>query len=497
MRDLASERAVLAGVYQYGGSAWLEVSDLLCADSFVLESNQHIWRCFHEVFLDNPSATIDLPTILTVAGRLGMSDRFEKQEEKTYLRSITNFPVKLDNLRAFARVIKKLEIAREAQQRLLEAANEVRRITGKESIDQILGITEQPYLSLAEKLTSANSEGPEPMSEGLGDYVEHLANNPRDMVGIRSGYRMFDVAIGGGFRPGTVNVIGARPKVGKSLLATNIAARVASGAGYDWPRFNPKCHIPVLQLDTEMTKQDQWHRLLALVSQVPTEVIETGVFAKKAATKKAIDEAVEKVNQIPYDFLSIAGQAFEETVSVIRRWLTKRVGLNEDGTAKPCLVIFDYLKLMSSEGMQSQNLTEFQLIGFMMTQLHNLAVRYGIPILTFVQLNREGVSVEDTTVIAQSDRTIWLCSNFSIYKAKSDEELVENPQFNRKLIPIIGRHGAGLQSGDYINLNSRGGTGTILEGPTRHQLQKGEYQPEKNQGFVIDEAQSDTPLFAD
>jgi 5S rRNA maturation endonuclease (ribonuclease M5) len=71
----------------------------------------------------------------------------------------------------------------------------------------------------------------------------------------------------------------------------------------------------------------------------------------------------------------------------------------EDGTAKPCLIVFDYLKLMSSSTRWSEaNLAEFQVLGFMMTGLHNFAVRYKVPILTFIQLNRDGINVEDTSV---------------------------------------------------------------------------------------------------
>jgi hypothetical protein len=126
---------------------------------------------------------------------------------------------------------------------------------------------------------------------------------------------------------------------------------------------------------------------------------------------------------------------------------------------------------MSSEAMEAANLAEFQVLGFMMTRLHNFAVKYKVPILAFIQLNRDGINVEDTSAVSQSDRIIWLCSNFSIYKKKSDEELAEQAGskevYNRKLVPVVARHGAGLDDGDYINVMSHGAIAKIVEGPTR------------------------------
>ena len=263
-----------------------------------------------------------------------------------------------------------------------------------------------------------------------------------------------------------------------SLFATNIAARVSSGSGYNWPNFNKGAMVPVLQLDTEMTKEDQWIRQMAVMSEIDMRELETGKFANDPRKLKLVEEAIKKYESIPYDFMTIAGQPFEETEATIRRWISKKVGLNDDGTAKPCLIIFDYLKLMDSSSMESKNLAEFQVLGFIMTRLHNLAVKYRVPVLTFIQLNREGIDVEDTSVASGSDRIIWLCSNFSIYKKKSDEEMAEQVgskiKWNRKLVPVVARHGAGLDDGDYINMMSHGAIAKIVEGPTRNSLNKAE-----------------------
>ena len=152
----------------------------------------------------------------------------------------------------------------------------------------------------------------------------------------------------------------------------------------------------------------------------------------------------------------------------MRRWLVKEVGLKEDGTANDCVIFYDYLKLMDSAGI-SQDMKEYQVLGFMMTSLHNFAIRYKVPIVAFVQLNRDGITKESTDTASGSDRIIWLCSNFTIFKRKSDEEIAEDGpnNGNRKLVPLISRHGGGLDDNDYINCYMKGWCAKITEGRTR------------------------------
>ena len=123
---------------------------------------------------------------------------------------------------------------------------------------------------------------------------------------------------------------------------------------------------------------------------------------------------------------------------------------------------------MDSQGM-SQDMKEYQVLGFMMTALHNFATKYKVPIVAFIQLNRDGISKESTDTASGSDRIIWLCSNFTIFKRKSDEEIAEDgpTEGNRKLVPLISRHGGGLDDNDYINCHMQGWCAKITEGRTK------------------------------
>ena len=251
-------------------------------------------------------------------------------------------------------------------------------------------------------------------------------------------------------------------RTGKTLLADNIGIHIAKGG------------IPVLNLDTEMRKEDHQHRMMAMLSGVPINDIETGKFADDPATRKKVTDAAREIKDIPYYFKTIGGAAFEEQVAVMRRWISRVAGLNDKGKANDCVIIYDYLKLMDSAEIKG-DMKEFQILGFMITALHNLSLKYEVPILTFIQLNRDGITKESTDTASGSDRIIWLCSNFSIYKHKSDEEIAKDgpENGNRKLVPLIARHGEGLESGDYINVELTGKIGKVTEGQTAFELDSG------------------------
>ncbi len=413
---------------------------------------------------------IDLSSILSASTEIGLNNILGQKKEAEHLQAILSLRVNKDNIRKFAQKVRKLEIARLLQQNLEEAQDKLSTIKGDETITHILGIAEDSILDLSGLLQDSD-DAPETIGKGLEDYLKYLGENPVQQIGISTGFPAYDQSIGGGLRPGTINIIAARSKVGKSICGGNMGYHVATKG------------IPILNLDTEMTKEDHTTRTVAMVSEVGITDIETGKFAQKPDILEKVNRASQKIKNVPYYHKSIAGRPLEDQLAIMRRWMIKEVGLNDDGTAKPCVIIYDYLKLMNSQEI-GKDMAEYQVLGFMMTTLHNFAVRYRVPILAFMQLNRDGITKEDTATASGSDRIIWLCSNFTILKYKSDEEVSDDGEKNgnRKLVPVIARHGEGLNDGDYINCHFKGWCAKITEGQTKLELG----QSKKNQGFVDD-----------
>lgn len=269
---------------------------------------------------------------------------------------------------------------------------------------------------------------------------------------------------------------------GKSMFGDAVALHVSR-----------EHNIPVLMLDTEMSKEDHYNRIVASISGVEINKISSGKFGENPTDKEKVLKAIEELKTIPYHYISIAGQSFENILAVMRKWIYQHVGFDENGRTKDCLIVYDYLKLMGSEGI-SASMQEYQVLGFQITKLHNFCVKYDVPCLSFVQLNRDGITKESTDVVSGSDRLIWLCTSFTIFKMKSEEEIAEDTaQYgNRKLVPVVARHGSGLDDGDYINIKMHGSIGKIEESRTRNQIHAG--GGPGTEGFEIDDIDPDADL---
>jgi hypothetical protein len=135
----------------------------------------------------------------------------------------------------------------------------------------------------------------------------------------------------------------------------------------------------------------------------------------------------------------------------------------------------------------SGDMAEYQLLGFMATGLHNFSVRYKLPIVAAIQLNRDGITKETTDVASGSDRIGWLCSNFSILKPKSDDEIAnDGPENgNRKLLPLVCRHGPGLNQSDYVNVLLEGEIARMTELGLRSSLGKNSFDMDDDDSAII------------
>ena len=479
LEDLASERAVLAALCQYGLDAYLEV-DFIDSRSFTDPMNQLIFDCIYKSISENTQ--VELSSILSAANDLGVSEQINSKEEIGFIRSLFNFPIHKSNVGTYAAKIAKLKLARDLLKTLEACQKELGGVTGEEDVMDIVSKIEEPLLEATGDIYQSSGKKTETIGEGLEDYLEYLSDNVSDFVGIPSGFSAYDVSIGGGLRRKCVDLVAARPKVGKSMFGDAVAMHVSS-----------EHDIPVLVLDTEMSKEDHYNRILANLSGVEINKISTGRFSENEIEKEKVLNAAEKLKSIPYHYISIAGESFENILSQMRKWIYQHVGFDENGKTNDCLIVYDYLKLMGSEGI-SASMQEYQVLGFQITKLHNFVVKYDVACLAFVQLNRDGITKESTDVVSGSDRLIWLCTSFSIFKMKSDEEIATDgiDNGNRKLVPVVARHGEGLDDGDYVSMKMHGRFGRIEQGLTRNEIH--ENGRSRQEGFETEEIGSEDDI---
>lgn len=458
LQDSGIEASILSGILQHGPDCLLDIDDIISANDFYWRHNQNIYNILQYLVKEKDIKTFDIPTILSASKEKSI-EIIKDKDPSDYIESLFNYQlISKENIQKLALVIYKLSLARSGVKCAISIKDDLLNITGQEKIDEIINKIEDPIFNFTNNLIS-DKNNIKPICENFIETLKTLASDPKDIIGLPSGYKKWDTAIGGGLRRGTVNIIGARSKVGKSYWCLNVAKNIAEQ------------NIPVLYLDTELTQVEQMARLISLISGIDKERIETGKFGKNIDEKKAIWQHKDLLEKIPIKHCSISGQNLQHALSMTRKWLFKYVGFSQNGQANPCLLIYDYLKLTNASDIKS-NMQEHQLLGFLISSLHDFAMQWGIPILATVQLNRDGVTEEGGHVAAGSDRILWLGSNFSILKAKTTKEFVEDPPINgnKKLIVTDTRYGPGMPSGEYINIVDKLNISKLEEGKYRSEV---------------------------
>lgn len=444
--NVGSERAVLSGICQYGEDAYIDCSDILNDNTFTDQFNKHLFRCLQRTF-ETGIKSIDQTTVVTTASNIGIYDvMFSNKKDIDRLNAYFSFPIKIENVREHAKVIAKLEFARFAQSKMKSGYDDLNQVTGEEDIDDILGICENKVFELVENLNSASEQNTVLITDGSDELLEHLIQNPVENVGIPTPFPLYNREIGGGCRRGGVNLISARSKVGKTTFGANVCLHCVKNL-----------KIPVLVLDSEMSKDDLLFKSLCNLSKVNLQEIETGTFGKNEYKTRRVYNANSFLKENPYfHYRRIAGKQFNEVLSIIRRWIRTVVGTDENGNTNDCLVVYDYFKIMNQKDLA--DMKEYEAMGYQISTLTDFAKEYDFSCMAFVQTNRQGS-------VSQSDRLLWNCHSLTFFERKTPEEIEEDgtENGNRKLRVTDKRYGPEPEGDSHINMHMDGSIATITE----------------------------------
>ncbi len=436
------ENSILHGIIRGGREALLDCIDILDERYFEQFKNKVIYSAIKEIFTDGDQ--ISVPKIISKSKDLGIDDIVGLLDDINNTEAASK-----EDIRSLAKKIQKKIVIKEAINLHKKSIDSLQRMSASESLSEIFSASESAVFELISKFCAKEDEITE-LKNIVREYVSGVADNPSDNVGIPTPWPQFNESIGGGMRTG-VTLIGARSGLGKSFISQITGLYVA---GLD---------IPVLILDTEMEHKDVLPRMLANLSEVDIRKIETGTFNKNEFEKNCVYKSVEQMEALNLSYKSVAGRSFNEIMSLVRRWIYSKVGIDQNGRANQCLIIYDYFKIMDSGDIS--DMQEYQAMGFQISKLTDFCKKYDFPCMSFVQLNRDGVAKESTDVIAQSDRLLWLCNSFSIFKEKSTDNMDKDgwDKGNRKMITLKSRYGGEHQFGQYISMNMKGSIASILE----------------------------------
>ncbi len=363
--SIESESSVLGGLLLDNG-AWDRVGDLLTEGDFYRYEHRMIYGAISA--LVNATKPADVITVFEHLQSLGKA---EEIGGLSYLNSLAQYVPSAGNIRRYAEIVRERSILRKLVSASDEIATNAFNPKGR-PVAQIVDEAEQKIFNIGEEGSRMKQgfQGMDSLVVALLDRVTEMADNPNDITGVPTGFYDLDRETAG-FQAGDLIVLAARPSMGKTALAINIAEHVALNEG-----------LPVAVFSMEMGAAQLAVRIVGSIGRIDQGHLRTGKLTDEEWPR--LTEAIEKLRNISLHIDESAGLTSSELRANARR-LARKCG-------KLGLIVVDYLQLMSGSSSGDENrATE---LGEISRGLKMLAKELQCPVLALSQLNR---SVETRT----------------------------------------------------------------------------------------------------
>jgi replicative DNA helicase len=364
--SIEAESSVLGGLLLDNG-AWDRVGDLLVEGDFYRYEHKQVYAAIGA--LVNTSRPAD---VITVYEHLQALGKAEEIGGLGYLNALAQYVPSASNIRRYAEIVRERSILRKLVTASDEIATNAFNTQGR-AVAQILDEAEQKIFNIGEE-GSRMKQGFQAMPQlvvDLLDRVQEMADNQNDITGVPTGFIDFD-RMTSGLQPGDLIVLAARPSMGKTALAINIAEHVALNEG-----------LPVAVFSMEMGASQLAVRIVGSIGRVDQGHLRTGKLSDDEWPR--LTEAIEKLRNVSLHIDETPGLTPSELRANARR-LSRQCG-------KLGLIVVDYLQLMSGSSSSGGDNRATE-IGEISRGLKMLAKELQCPVIALSQLNR---SVEQRT----------------------------------------------------------------------------------------------------
>jgi len=354
------EEAVL-GAIMLEKNAFGTVAEILKPECFYVEGHQRIFRCMQS--LAQKSQPID---ILTVVEELRSKEELEMIGGAYYVTKLTNTVVSSANIETHSRIVLQKFIQRE----LIRISGEIIGDAYEDSTDvfDLLDDAESKLFEITNNHLRKNFDTIDSVLVKTIQRIEDLRHKNEDVSGVPSGYASLD-RITYGWQSTDLIILAARPSVGKTALALNLARNAALHASKP---------TPVAVFSLEMSAGQLVQRILAAESEIWLEKIARGKL-EEHEMKQLYARGIQRLAQAPIFIDDTPALNIFELRAKCRRLKNKHnIGM----------VIIDYLQLMSGTG-ENRNSNREQEISNISRNLKGLAKELSIPIIALSQLSRE------------------------------------------------------------------------------------------------------------
>ncbi len=354
-QNLEAEESILSAIL-LDNSTLLDVLETLIPEDFYRSAYAKMFAAITELFEKNEP--VDLVTLANILKEKGQLDEVGGA---TYLAKLVDTAPLAVNAQHYARIIRDKASLRQ----LIERSNEIATRCFEDSgdVDDVIDFAEKAIFEIA---GNKNKKSFYPLSQIIGqniDALEERQGNKTLVTGVSTGFSRLD-NLTSGFQNSDLIILAARPSMGKTALALNIARNAAIDA-----------NTPVVVFSIEMSKEQLSMRMLCSEARVDSSRLRSGFFSREdwvslTNAAEVLSDAEIYIDDSP-DLSAMAIRA-----KARRLKMDKNIGL----------VIIDYLQLMKGRASAERRDLEISEIS---RSLKALAKELDIPVVALSQLNRK------------------------------------------------------------------------------------------------------------
>ena len=359
-QNLDAEQAVLGGVF-LSNNVFHSIVDILVEEDFYSPAHQIIFRTFLDLYRKN--IPVDL---VTIHDELEKTGRLDSVGGPVYLASLTEAVASSSNALFYAQIVKEKAIRRH----LIRAATEIiaQSFEPASEVSDLLDSSEQKIFAISESKSKQVFRSSKELISEVFELLQKRVEKKELVTGVPTGYHSLD-ELTAGLQPTDLIIIAARPSMGKTAFALNVAMRAAVSG-----------EVPTAVFSLEMSMEQLMMRMLCSFGKVDLRNLRTGYlndedWSRLYESAGALSKAPIYIDDTP------ALSSLELRARCRRLKSEKNIGM----------VIVDYLQLMRAGRRIDSREQEISEIS---RSLKALAKEIGVPVVALSQLNRK---VEDRT----------------------------------------------------------------------------------------------------
>lgn len=411
--DTLAEQSVL-GALLVDPSKMGTVQAVLEKDDFYRQSHKLMFEAIEKVF--DRDGSFDIGNIQIY---LDANDALENIGGAEYLVEVISKAPSTVYVENYANTVKSNSILRKLIVSSTQIMNDA--YAAGEDVQDVLDKSEKLILSIGENNHSNRPKEMQKLVQEAFERIIELSETQTDVVGLPSGYADLD-KLTSGFQPDQLIILAARPSVGKTAFALNIAQNVAT-----------KSKVPVIIFSLEMGAIDMVNRMICAEGNIHAGNLKTGQLTEDEWNSLTV--AADTLREAPIFIDDTAGIRVSEIRAKCRRLKQEHPELG--------LIVIDYLQLIEGSGQENRQ----QEVSEISRQLKKLAKELGVPVIALSQLSR-GLEhrqnkrpmlsdIRESGSIEQDADIVAFLYREDYHQQEGDEEVEHNDDLPDNSVEII------------------------------------------------------------